>query len=275
MSLAHQFIRSCLTARLDVIESRHATFEPGWDQSLERINASRLIVLCDGRLPYEVNGVSHTLTAGQAILVPTKSHRRWVVPDDRACTLAWFRFHASPPELALTTALVAQVRDVPLEVSAIDRMVGLQHGGVANQLRLDAEAKAVLTRVLVHASPLAEVHDAGPRTRGDRSVARVTTFLNEHFHEPEALNHAMQQTDLSVSHFRKVFREQLGLSPQAFLTRRRMQAARIMLRDDMLSIKQVAANTGYLDPLYFSRQYRRFWGHPPSRDHLRRWSVED
>ncbi|MEM8495446.1 MAG: AraC family transcriptional regulator [Planctomycetota bacterium] len=273
MSLAHQFLRSCLSARLSIIESRRARFAPGWDQTYERINASRLIVMCSGKLPYEVNGASHVLRPGEAILVPLAAYRRWVIPDDEPCGLAWFRFHAQPTELSIGTALIAKIHDLSGEIAAIDRMIESRSDTVSDLLRQEAEAKGVLGRTLADAKPLAEVPSA-KRRRGDRSVALVATHLNQHFAKPDALAEAMERTDLSLSHFRRIFREQVGLSPQAFLTRRRMQSARTMLRNDLTSIKQVAAAVGYLDPLHFSKQYHRFWGHPPSQDHLRRWSPE-
>lgn len=71
---------------------------------------------------------------------------------------------------------------------------------------------------------------------------------------------------MSVNRFRKVFREQLGLSPQQYLLLLRMRAARYLLADGQTPMKQIARSVGYGDPFYFSRAYHKFWGHAPTCD---------
>ncbi|MEM6459155.1 MAG: helix-turn-helix transcriptional regulator, partial [Planctomycetota bacterium] len=76
---------------------------------------------------------------------------------------------------------------------------------------------------------------------------------------------------LSTAHFRKLFKRQMGCPPRDYLTRRRMQVARYALYHRDEQVKQVAARVGYDDPLYFSRVYTAFWGHPPTADRHRSW----
>ena len=45
-----------------------------------------------------------------------------------------------------------------------------------------------------------------------------------------------------------------------------MCAARRLLGEEGLSVKEVAARTGFATPNYFCQTYRAFYGHPPSSD---------
>lgn len=45
----------------------------------------------------------------------------------------------------------------------------------------------------------------------------------------------------------------------------RMREARRLMTEDRLSIKEVAARTGFSSQAYFSAAYRAFYGHPPSQ----------
>ena len=47
----------------------------------------------------------------------------------------------------------------------------------------------------------------------------------------------------------------------------RMREAKRLMMEDRLSIKEVAARTGFSSQAYFCYAYRAFYGHPPSRDH--------
>lgn len=273
MSVAMNYLRAVLSARLQLTEVRTASFESGWGEAPEQINSSRLIVIGEGTLPYTVGGVTVELNRGDAIMVPLRAWRAWTVPFESPVTLWWFRFVCDPEEPLLRTALVGRGDDLSLEQQAIERMAARhEHADLADAIALEGEAKAVLARVLAHSRPV-----TGPRTRerprrGDKAVSLAVAYLNEHYAEDDALAVTLDEAQMSPSHFRKVFRAQVGLSPQAYLTRRRMQRARYLLLHEPRSVKDVAAQVGYRDPLYFSKQYRLFWGRSPSQDQTRRWS---
>ena len=71
---------------------------------------------------------------------------------------------------------------------------------------------------------------------------------------------------MSESYFRRLFRRITGLSPQQYVMRVRMTAAKAQLERSNLSVKEVARAAGYQDALYFSRVYRRYFGHTPTDD---------
>ncbi|MFI6830375.1 helix-turn-helix domain-containing protein [Kribbella sp. NPDC050241] len=70
--------------------------------------------------------------------------------------------------------------------------------------------------------------------------------------------------NLSVSRFAHLFRAQLGVSPQQFVEHRRLDAARNLLELTSRSVASVAAQVGYLDPLYFSTRFRHHTGSSPT-----------
>jgi AraC family transcriptional regulator of arabinose operon len=70
--------------------------------------------------------------------------------------------------------------------------------------------------------------------------------------------------NLSVSRFAHLFRNQLGVSPQQFVERRRLDAAARLLELTSRSVASVAAEVGYADPLYFSTRFRLHTGSSPT-----------
>ena len=57
----------------------------------------------------------------------------------------------------------------------------------------------------------------------------------------------------------------LHLYPQQFLMRFRMTRAAQMLRENILSVGEVARSCGYPDPLTFSKAFKRTLGVTPSQ----------
>lgn len=69
---------------------------------------------------------------------------------------------------------------------------------------------------------------------------------------------------LSVSRFAHLFRTQLGISPQRFVERRRLDAAGRLLDMTSRPISSVAQEVGFQNPLYFSTRFRRHTGVSPT-----------
>jgi transcriptional regulator GlxA family with amidase domain len=69
---------------------------------------------------------------------------------------------------------------------------------------------------------------------------------------------------LSVSHYSALFRRATGYGPLEYQTRLRMGTARDLLDTTDRPVASVAAQVGFTDALYFSRQFRRIHGMSPT-----------
>jgi len=68
---------------------------------------------------------------------------------------------------------------------------------------------------------------------------------------------------ISPYFFSRIFREKTGESFVEYITRVRMDAAARLLLDPVLSIKEVCASCGYIDPNYFGRLFKKQFGMMP------------
>jgi AraC-like DNA-binding protein len=271
------YLRQLLCKRLLILEARQQRFVAGWHEAQSWVNSSRLIFVLDGEVRYTVEDQSVDLNAGSGILVPVNANRSWVVPVEQHCDLAWFRYSCPEgDEPQLSQALINPDAQFFLGKQTVDLLIKLSEDpNAADHLIAEAEAKAALARFITNAKPLGSRKDSSDRhSRGDVEVNRAVLFLNKRYAQTDALQQMAEHSKLSTAHLRKIFKAQMGCSPQEYLIRRRMQVARYELYHSYRQIKEIAAEVGYADPLYFSRAYSAFWGHPPGRDQHRRWSDE-
>ncbi|MFI3212150.1 MAG: response regulator [Eubacteriales bacterium] len=66
----------------------------------------------------------------------------------------------------------------------------------------------------------------------------------------------------SQFYLRKIFKEVYGILPTAYLTQKRMEQAKELLKQN-IQVKDVASQVGYMDPLYFSRAFKKAVGCSP------------
>lgn len=104
--------------------------------------------------------------------------------------------------------------------------------------------------------------------RGEGSVDRVLlaqTWASARLEKVLALDEWAKAVGWHPVHFERVFKQETGLTPMRWLEERRMEAARQYLSGTTKTVAEIAEAVSYPDPFYFSRVFRKHYGHPPLR----------
>ncbi|HEV7302324.1 MAG TPA: AraC family transcriptional regulator [Tepidisphaeraceae bacterium] len=274
MATAVDYLAALLRSRLIITEAQVLTSPPGAVHARHVVAFPKLMLVYDGAIEYQIDGQLVRLHAGDMFYRPAASAARWTLAPGQTCSIGWCEFRAEPELDEPHHPLLRATSDVPLELASFHRIRDLyQRDDAPSRLTVEGELKAVLGRFLPTATPLFDetISDGftSDASRGDDSVRQAVAWLGRHFAEASVATKVRDRTGLSPDHFRRVFKEMTGLSPNGYLLRLRMSAARFYLQRSDLSIKQVAAQVGYADPLYFSRLYRRYWKSTPTADRKR------
>jgi AraC-like DNA-binding protein len=101
-------------------------------------------------------------------------------------------------------------------------------------------------------------------------LGEVISRMENNYRENWTVARLAKIAAMAPSTFLPVFREATGSSPIDYLLNLRLtKAAEILLKDDC-AISEVAANCGFRDSNYFSRQFRKFYNCSP-RDYRKRF----
>jgi AraC-like DNA-binding protein len=100
-------------------------------------------------------------------------------------------------------------------------------------------------------------------------VARAVRWIRDHYAESFRVEDAARVSGMSVSAFYRNFQAVTAMSPIQFQKQIRLQEARLLLATHAHDVTGVSHRVGYDSPSQFSREYRRQFGAPPSRDALR------
>jgi AraC family transcriptional activator of pobA len=150
-----------------------------------------------------------------------------------------------------------------LRVPPSERPAWSQHAA-AIELELnhprDASTESVLahlTLLLVSVSRIAVDLGDDLRLRREPLLAAVFEFIEQHYQEPISLSDIAAHVALTPGHLTTVIRRKTGRTAQRWITERRMTEARRLLRESDLTIELIAGRTGYTDPSFFIKQFRR------------------
>lgn len=89
-------------------------------------------------------------------------------------------------------------------------------------------------------------------------------YMHRNFASNVTAEKLASMENLSQSRYRAAFRMATGLSPSEYLMGLRIRNACTLLEQTDLSIQEVAAASGYGDPFYFSRMFKKNIGFSPS-----------
>ena len=78
------------------------------------------------------------------------------------------------------------------------------------------------------------------------------------------LNTLAAESGYSRSHFLRMFRAAMGCSPHQWLTRPRVEQAKTILRENSISLIDIALDSGFSSHAHFSSTFRQIAGVTPS-----------
>ena len=144
--------------------------------------------------------------------------------------------------------------------------------GIVDDLQRELESKRQGARFVAIAHLMRLIDLLAPAFAGATNpdadevlrLATVLGWMEAHHAEPVALRRLAKLAEMSERHFLRVFRAATGATPIDWLIRRRLATASERLRCGA-PVTTAALAAGFTDPAYFSRQFRRVMGVPPSR----------
>lgn len=96
-------------------------------------------------------------------------------------------------------------------------------------------------------------------------VRRAKEMLAASIEGGVQLHDVARECGLSVSHFSRAFRATIGLPPYRWLMRRRIESAKLIMRQGNSSLAEIAIRCGFADQSHFTRAFSRETGASPGQ----------
>ncbi|HUS11385.1 MAG TPA: AraC family transcriptional regulator [Pyrinomonadaceae bacterium] len=95
------------------------------------------------------------------------------------------------------------------------------------------------------------------------NLRRAQDFINEHLEQNLTLAGIAESVGLSQFHFARAFKLTTNITPQQYLTERRVERAKHLLSESDLPLVEVGARAGFKSQSHFTTLFRRFTGTTP------------
>ena len=98
-----------------------------------------------------------------------------------------------------------------------------------------------------------------------KAIQKAAEYIKINFSQKITIEDIAQAVYLSPCYISRLFKQNLGCTISEYLTQLRIENAKTMLKSSQYTITQVAEESGFEDPTYFARVFKKIEGITPSR----------
>ncbi len=218
-----------------------------------------ILYVTKGSLSLIVGAKDYTIHENEIAVVDTRKYH--IYASNELTEMYWIGFDGCSSEALVTEICRYGHVYVPINLTRTYDIIREILNGYRNQAPLCEE----LTSSYIHLI----LSDILMRTKmkknaRDSIISEIMNYIQIHYQESLTLTGLADIACLNPSYFSTKFKEETGISPKEYLLNTRLNAAKILLSDTGLTIRQVAVSTGFQNDAYFSYYFRKKLGVSPS-----------
>lgn len=226
-----------------------------------------LIYCTEGKGSIILNENSHLLMADHFFIIPAGMRHSYQSDVHDPWSIYWIHFSGIKAGLFTRQACCP----IPVErgkFSRTNERIGLfsdifRNLGRGFSIETLEYANLCLSYLLASFTHLSQYRELRKADEKD-PVAMSINFMLENLKQKLRLEEIAQQTELSASHFSRLFQQKTGHSPIDYFIQLKIQRACRLLDNTGWSIAEVARESGFDDQFYFSRTFRKVMSMSPA-----------
>ena len=222
-----------------------------------------LMYLLSGSLTVRLDGVPHTVTAGNAVIFPQKYPYYYSYNGEgEDLNYLWVHFtgsHAKHYLDELGFGALPHIWHASLDAQGLSCFRTLFHVYSEDSPHKETALASALLQILLAISGAIST-----TSQAVNPLARSLQYINASYTDDIQIPALAVMENLSNSRYHVLFKEIVGVSPRAYITMLRMRHACDLLNTTTLTVKQIGALVGYEDSHFFCKIFKSKIGVSPS-----------
>lgn len=226
-----------------------------------------LIYCFDGEGWVEIKGRRFILKKNQLFVIEPKTVCSYGSSDNKAWTNYWI--HYTGGNAGIYSPQVNQVIEIPpSEDSRIDERLLLFEEMLQNLENYFIPEKVVYANIclkqFLSSIKYLGVYRSVKKENESDNLNKAISFMKNNLQTTVRVSELAESCNCSASNLYKLFKQNIGSSPQDFFIHLKMERARKYLLRTNLKVKEIGAKLGYEDQYYFSRIFTKHVGLSPA-----------
>jgi AraC-like DNA-binding protein len=99
----------------------------------------------------------------------------------------------------------------------------------------------------------------------DKRIDEAIVHIRQHIYDDVSLDQLASIACLSKDHFIRLFKQEMGITPQKYINQKKMEQAQLLLVTGDSAVKNIAYDLGIEDYSYFNRLFKKHTGTTPQK----------
>ena len=200
--------------------------------------------------------------AGQIFVVPPNEPYTIKQPATTPMTLGWIGLSGKELELMTEILHLPKQRIMEIQSSRMEQVESIFLDTVYGN-HADKDIPYFLFSQFFKVLSIADFPYSNPSTIVSLYVNEAEKFINTHYMEPITVADVAKIANVSESHLRALYAQELGISPQKSIMNKRIAAAKALLEKQELPIWEIGEKTGYGNQSAFTKRFKLETGITP------------
>ena len=224
----------------------------GWHVDRARLDGYLLHYVIKGSGVFIKNGITHHISTGDLFVCRHGESATYIASDHDPWDYAWVGFTCAPE---LESLFTEDVIHIPAATRIFTQIASSGNG--------PAKEWTVCGLLYQLLAMLAEVQNRPCADQG--YLSKAVTYIEANYAQDLQVSQIADMLGLNRSYFCRVFKRQIGMSPQDYIVSYRLEQAEKLLIGTKLSQKEIALQVGYPDVYALSRMFKRRYGVAPGK----------
>ncbi|OCN06183.1 hypothetical protein A4S06_00270 [Erysipelotrichaceae bacterium MTC7] len=223
-------------------------------------------VITNGKGVYYLENQRFELESGMGFLIPPEIQTFYQADKDDPWEYYWIAFSGT----LASTYMKALGYDMYHPVFHVDQIESIQ-SIIEEILCIDQiliQDELMLTSHLYHLLSIIKLSDDHTTIAKDQSanpyIQDTINYIKENYATKISISELANSLSLNRSYLSSLFKKEMNVTLQQYITDYRLTRAKELLSLSNFTIEEIAEYSGYLDPLVFSKAFKRKTGVTPS-----------
>ena len=152
---------------------------------------------------------------------------------------------------------VSERRDLLVQQLGLAFLAEAEKGAAASRLYSESISHTLMFHLIKNYSTADFREKSYSGGLSGSKLRRVTDFINDNLEQDLTLTEIARIAGLSHFHFARAFRKTMGITPQQYITNRRIEKAKELLAKSDLPIVEVGFQSGFKNQSHFTTLFRK------------------
>lgn len=207
---------------------------------------------------------------GSLLFVPAGTpHKRNYIDDNEknSITLSWCHFHIEQKN----SASLFENANLPYHIFLSDKVYYAASRLFTTMFR-NSKNDDIMSRINLFSALFKLVqlylHNATPNrseTQHDSLINKILSYISSNLSSQLKTRDVAAAVYLSENYLIRFFSKNIGMTPQRYIIKCKMELAMGLLENSENSISEIMNKIGFTDMCYFSKSFKKFSGHSPTQ----------